>query len=112
MTRVNTLVIGAQKSGTTSFCEYLKQHPDVAFSAVKELTWFVDDTSYARGPDEFHQYFAEDADSSVVATSYVHMLSSGEAASRAHGLQPGHAAHRHSSKPGGPGLVGLSLCRR
>lgn len=48
------VVIGAAKSGTTSLHEYLKQHPDVFMSPVKEPNYF----SFAgrpprfRGPDD------------------------------------------------------------
>jgi hypothetical protein len=41
MTLPNFLVIGAAKSGTTSLYEYLRQHPDVFMSAVKETNWFA-----------------------------------------------------------------------
>jgi hypothetical protein len=35
------LIIGAAKSGTTSLCQYLRQHPDVFMSAIKETNWFA-----------------------------------------------------------------------
>jgi 1,2-diacylglycerol 3-alpha-glucosyltransferase len=38
-------IIGAPKSGTTSLCEYLKDHPNIYFSAVKEPHFFDSDTS-------------------------------------------------------------------
>ena len=33
-------VVGAPRSGTTSLCHYLKGHPDIAFSVVKEPHFF------------------------------------------------------------------------
>src|SRR6266513_2334074 len=39
MTLPNFLIIGAIKSGTTSLYHYLRQHPDVYMSPVKE-TWY------------------------------------------------------------------------
>ena len=33
-------VVGAPRSGTTSLCDYLKGHPDIAFSVVKEPHYF------------------------------------------------------------------------
>jgi hypothetical protein len=35
------LIIGAGKSGTTSLYHYLKQHPDVYMSPVKEPLFFA-----------------------------------------------------------------------
>lgn len=40
MTMPNFFIIGAQKSGTTSLCNYLKQHPQVYMSPVKEPFFF------------------------------------------------------------------------
>src|SRR3954468_14258251 len=43
MTLPNFLIIGAQKAGTTSLYYYLKRHPDVFMSAVKEPQFFAAD---------------------------------------------------------------------
>ena len=44
----NTFIIGAAKSGTTSLYDYLRQHPDVFMSPVKEPCFFA----YAENPPE------------------------------------------------------------
>lgn len=36
----NTLIVGAQKSGTSSFFSYLAQHPDILGSSRKEVHYF------------------------------------------------------------------------
>jgi len=41
MSLPNFLIIGAQRSGTTSLYEYLKQHPQIFMSPVKEPDFFV-----------------------------------------------------------------------
>jgi hypothetical protein len=41
MTMPNFLIIGAQKSGTTSLYDYLKQHPQIYMSPVKEPRFFA-----------------------------------------------------------------------
>ena len=48
----NFLVVGAEKCGTTSLYQYLKQHPDVYLPAKKELHYFTyaDIGKVARGP--------------------------------------------------------------
>ena len=43
MTLPNFLIIGAGTAGTTSVHEYLKQHPEVFVSAIKETNFFVHD---------------------------------------------------------------------
>lgn len=51
------LVIGATKAGTTSLYHYLKQHPDIYMSPVKETKFFtVDEGSVVRenGPRGWH----------------------------------------------------------
>lgn len=39
----NAIIIGAQKSGTTSLFNYLKDHPEVLASVRKETNYFCDD---------------------------------------------------------------------
>ena len=74
MDRVNLLIIGTQKAGTTSLFNYLKQHEEICFSEVKEVTFFVDDTFYRRGYDYYHSFFSRYREERVIASSYVHML--------------------------------------
>ena len=56
VSKVDFLVIGAQKSGTTSFFKYLSDHPNVNASKVKEVHFF--DLFYSKGKkwyqDQFH----------------------------------------------------------
>ncbi len=62
----NTFVIGAAKSGTTSLYDYLRQHPDVFMSPVKEPCYFA----YAENPPEMAGTGDEEAnrESGVVYT--------------------------------------------
>ena len=41
MTKPNFLIIGTQKAGTTSLYQYLKQHPQIYMSSVKEPMFFI-----------------------------------------------------------------------
>lgn len=54
---VNNIIIGAGRSGTTSLVEYLKQHPDVNFSTIKEVTYFSVEEHFKRGHEYFHSFF-------------------------------------------------------
>lgn len=47
----NFFIVGAAKSGTTSFARYLSQHPDVFMSTPKEPNYYAfEDTDYRDGP--------------------------------------------------------------
>ena len=80
--KVNLLIIGAQKAGTTSLYEYIKQHPDVYFSEIKEITYFVVDKYYQKGIEYFHSFFSKYNNEKIIASSYVHMLPSLDAPER------------------------------
>ena len=52
------LVIGSQKSGTSSLFQVLRRHPDVFVPEVKEVNYYFWDHIYARGPEWYGQQFA------------------------------------------------------
>ncbi|MFV8816189.1 sulfotransferase family protein [Haliea sp. E17] len=49
----NFLVVGASKSGTSSLYHYLKQHPEIGLSSVKETQFFNCDEIFGLGVDRF-----------------------------------------------------------
>jgi hypothetical protein len=55
----NFLVVGAQKSGTTSLYNYLITHPDIYLPAQKETKFFVHERFYNQGISYYEQYFSE-----------------------------------------------------
>jgi hypothetical protein len=56
----NFLVVGAQKSGTTSLHHYLQAHPDIFLPAQKETKFFVHDKYYNKGIEFYDsEYFSE-----------------------------------------------------
>ena len=54
------LIIGAQKSGTTSIYQALKKHPDIYFPDTKEINFFFFPDKYAKG-GQFYEKFFENA---------------------------------------------------
>lgn len=56
----NFFIVGAAKAGTTSFAEYLAQHPEVYMSPVKEPHYFCSDIDSSHLPRKVQpeQYFA------------------------------------------------------
>jgi hypothetical protein len=68
------MIIGTQKAGTTSLYHYIKQHPDIYFSEIKEITYFVDQDFYKKGVKYLHSFFSGVKNEKVIASSFVHML--------------------------------------
>lgn len=55
--KVNFVVIGAQKSGTTSLAYQLSQHPEINFCVHKEPNFFSQSESWPAGIKEYHRLF-------------------------------------------------------
>ena len=53
------MIIGSAKSGTTTLCHLLGQHPELFMSSPKELHFFSFDEIYARGLDWYESWFEE-----------------------------------------------------
>jgi hypothetical protein len=60
--KLNFIIIGAQKSGTTSLFEYLRRHPDITMPAKKEAPYFTEEPTYSRGWNAFMQKTFSSAD--------------------------------------------------
>lgn len=56
--KVNFLVIGAQKAGTTALDHYLRQHPEIGMADVKEVHYFDNEDAFAREPRDHSAYEA------------------------------------------------------
>jgi hypothetical protein len=54
----NFIVIGAQKSGTTSLWAYLRQHPEVFLPAMKEPNYFVEELAWTNGLSWYEDLFS------------------------------------------------------
>lgn len=52
------LLIGAMKAGTTSLYHYLRAHPQVYMSSVKEPEFFAEESNWRRGLDWYRGQFA------------------------------------------------------
>lgn len=83
MTRLPTFVcVGAQKAGTTSLHDILRQHPSIHLPPSKETKFFCNDELFARGADFYAQFFAGAADRPVVGEIDPDCLYHPEAAAR------------------------------
>ncbi|MEJ2657932.1 MAG: sulfotransferase [Desulfobacterales bacterium] len=73
MPKPNFLLIGAQKSATTSISVMLSNHPDVFVVKGKEPHFFSENRQYARGWDWYKSLFSDHAGESAIidaSTSY------------------------------------------
>ena len=55
------LIVGAQKGGTTSLYSYLAQHPNVIPAVRKEVHYFENPSSRARGESWYRSFFATES---------------------------------------------------
>jgi len=71
----NTIVIGAQKCGTTALYNWLSQHPDIfGEPAMKDFPFFCSDEHLNRGQVWFSKRFAGERGERVILHGYVHYL--------------------------------------
>ena len=82
--RPNLFVIGAPKAGTTSLYNYLRGHPDIYMSPVKEPFYFSPDVyrtprfrfQYGRDEEAYLSLFSEAGDEQLVGEASTHYLAS------------------------------------
>ena len=68
MNKIDLIIIGAQKAGTTSLKNYLRSHPDLAGHPSVELSFFTDLAEYQKGFDSaFNKYFDKKKFKKVIA---------------------------------------------
>lgn len=75
MMKVDFMIIGAQKAGTTSLAVQLSEHPGICFCRVKEPSYFNQAGSWEAGLSGYHQlYVPEDGqicgEASTMYTSF------------------------------------------
>lgn len=93
----NLFIVGAPKSGTTSLYEYLKGHPQVFMSVVKEPCYFAADLAfdhsgnflvYERDAKLYEDLFAEAGDARLLGEGSTRYLYSHDAPALIHGASP------------------------
>jgi hypothetical protein len=88
MKKINLMILGTQKGGTTSLYEYIKQHSNIYFSDVKEVTYFRNNDSYKKGEQYLNSHFLNIKDENIVATADVHLLPCAKCPSRVKDYNP------------------------
>ena len=74
---IQLMIVGAQKSGTSSLLRYLVQHPDLYTHPQSEMTFFLQEHEYTRGYESaFAKYFSGcPADKKLIAKNVMVMHS-------------------------------------
>jgi hypothetical protein len=72
--QVNTLIIGAGRSGTTTLGKILESHSQVCFSKIKEVHYFSIDDLFARGKDYYHSFFPCGDEKKIIASADTYLL--------------------------------------
>lgn len=91
MSLPNLFIVGAPKCGTTALYQYLRQHPEVFMSAVKEPHFFGSDlqsTKFIRDRSEYAALFSEASGYQFVGEASVYYLYSKHAAEEIHASNP------------------------
>jgi hypothetical protein len=74
MNKINFLIIGAQKSGTSTLHGWLNQHPDIFFQTPKENAFFANDGLYGKGPSYLNEFYQNYAGEKILGSAYVHLI--------------------------------------
>ena len=86
--RVNTLIIGAGRSGTTSLYAHMAAHEDVCFSYLKEVHYFSIDELYGRGEKYYHAFFKNCTGARILASADTYLLMDYDAIPRIRDYNP------------------------
>ena len=85
--KLDHIIIGAGRSGTTSLVAYLKQHPKINFSSIKEVTYFSVLDHYNRGVNFLDSFFTK-KEGLINATSDTYLLMDATAPKRIYDYNP------------------------
>lgn len=73
--KLDHILIGAGRSGTTTLFDYLQQHPQIASSIIKEVIYFSIEEHYVKGANHLSSFFNEKHPHQIYSTSdtYLHI---------------------------------------
>ncbi len=86
--KLDFLIIGSQKAGTTSIFEVLKNHAEIFMPPEKELNYFFDEKLYKKGEDFYHSYFSDAQYGKVLGEASPGYIVHPKAARRIHAYNP------------------------
>jgi hypothetical protein len=86
--KVNALIIGAGRSGTTTLHKIMEQHNDVCFSKIKEVHYFSIEDLYQRGEEYYHSFYPHHKKEKVRASADTYLLMDYHAIQRIYDYNP------------------------
>lgn len=87
--KIQLMIVGSQKSGTSSLLRYLVQHPDIWTHPQPEMTYFLQDHEYNRGYDSaYGKYFSKCPDDQHIIAKNVMVMCSTEKMQRIYEHNP------------------------
>ena len=87
--KIQLMIVGSQKSGTSSLLRYLAQHPDIWTHPQPEMTYFLQDHEYNRGYDStYTKYFSKCPDDKYIIAKNVMVMCSTEKMQRIYAHNP------------------------
>ena len=70
--KIQLMIVGAQKSGTSSLLRYLAQHPDIHTHSQSEMIFFLQEREYTRGYESaFAKYFVGEGSHEEIRDKYL-----------------------------------------
>lgn len=89
--KIQLMIVGAQKAGTTSLFRYLAQHPELDTHPQPEMTFFVNDLEFKKGYDEAWARYCfgrSNSTNGVLIAKHVMVMYSNEAIERLYDHNP------------------------
>ncbi len=87
--RLELVIAGAEKAGTSSLKSYIGQHPEICTHSQTEMMYFADSEEHRRGRERaWSRYFGGCADDAVLVAKNVSILHGRLAAVRLHAHNP------------------------
>ncbi len=78
--KINLMIIGAEKAGTTSLLRYLDQHPDICAHKQIEMSYFVMDDVYEEGYEKvFTRFYPHCKESQIIVAKNIGIMYSNNA---------------------------------
>lgn len=87
--RIPLMIVGSQKSGTSSLLRYLAQHPEIYAHPQPEMTFFLQDHEYEKGfKSAYNKYYSECPDNNHLIAKNVMIMCSPERIQRIYEHNP------------------------
>ena len=72
--KIDFLIIGAQKSGTTTLYNWLSQHPDICLPSEKEVHFFSREENYIQGDDFLSVFYNSNVQGKIKGFADVQLM--------------------------------------